>query len=60
MKTNEELSEMMTIQEVAILLNVSYHTVFKWIQKKELKAIRVGSKVWRIPRDNYIDFLKEE
>lgn len=51
---------MMTIQEVANQLKVTYHTVFKWIQHGELHAVRVGRKVWRVPRASYLDFLKEE
>ncbi len=60
MQTRENLPEMMTIQEVANQLKVTYHTVFKWIQHGELHAVRVGRKVWRVPRASYLDFLKEE
>ena len=59
MPRKENLVEMMTIQEVADLLNVTYHTVFKWIQNGELHAVRVGRKVWRVPKPSYLEFLKE-
>lgn len=58
MKRTENFPEMMTIQEVATLLNVTYHTVFKWIQNGELHAVRVGPKVWRVPSVSYVEFLK--
>lgn len=54
------LPSMMSIQQVSSLLNVTYHTVFKWIQLGELPAVRLGSKIWRVPKESLLDFIKED
>lgn len=42
--------EALSIQDTARLLSVSEHTIRNWIQRGTLKAVRLGPKLWRIPR----------
>ena len=39
-----------SIQQAAIILSVSEHTIRNWIVCGDLKAVRYGKKLWRIPR----------
>jgi excisionase family DNA binding protein len=49
--------EYKTIDEVAIMLKVSKRTVYDWIKKKKLRAVKAGM-FWRIPEDAIQEFLK--
>ncbi|OUQ33511.1 hypothetical protein B5E75_09925 [Massilimicrobiota timonensis] len=51
--TNEQL---LTVDEIAFILNVSTQTVRKLIKKKQLIAIKVG-KNYRISWDNLNDYI---
>lgn len=51
--TNEQL---LTVDEIAFILNVSTQTVRKLIKKKQLIAIKVG-KNYRISWDNLNDYM---
>lgn len=46
-----------TIQEVAILLKVSYLTVFRWIKSGKLKSYKAG-KQHRIHFDDINSFIE--
>ena len=50
---NEQL---LTVDEIAFILNVSTQTVRKLIKKKQLIAIKVG-KNYRISWDNLNDYI---
>lgn len=49
-----------TVQETADVLGVHFRTVYKYIDKKELKAIKLNGQ-WRIKEEdirNYLDRLE--
>lgn len=60
MKNNFNLPEMLSIQEVADKLNVNYITVFRWVKSGEVEAVRLGSKIWRIPRESYLKLIESK
>lgn len=50
MKSMQENSEIMTINEVADFLKLSKITIYKLVQKGDIPAFRVGNS-WRFQRD---------
>ncbi len=57
MRDKFDLPEMLSIQEVADRLNVNYVTVFRWVKSGEVEAVRIGRKIWRIPRESYLKLV---
>mgnify|MGYP001082697990 CR=1 FL=1 len=49
MKQNRR--ELITVQELASELRVNEHTVLGWIRAGRIKALRVGPRLYRIPRE---------
>lgn len=47
MDTNKSLLD---IKEAAALLGVHYNTVYRWLNDGSLRGVRLGPKLWRIPR----------
>ncbi len=45
-----------TPEEIADNLKASRRTVYRWIEKGELKAFKAG-KMWRITREDLEEFL---
>lgn len=43
-------SEGLSVQAVAILLDVHENTVYNWIHTDVITAIRIGPRLFRIPR----------
>ena len=52
------MSELLTIQEVAMLLKVSREHVRKMIRARLLPAVKIGRE-WRIEKDYLKNFLEE-
>ena len=50
MKSMQENSEIMTIDEVANFLKLSKITIYKLVKKGDIPAFRVGNS-WRFQRD---------
>jgi excisionase family DNA binding protein len=48
MSEGEEVEKLYTIREVARLLDLSYITVWSWIRKGKIRAVKVDGRV-RIP-----------
>lgn len=48
--------EIMTLEQVAELLQVSYQTVYKMVREKELKAKKVG-RSYRVLRKDVIAYF---
>jgi len=44
-------------EQIADTLQVSRRTVYNWIQRGKLKAVKAGY-VWRIPEGSLREFLK--
>ncbi len=49
-----ELSDVVSIQRAARLLDVHPNTIRNWIARGEIDAVRVGPRVRRIPRQELI------
>ena len=48
-----------SVQQAAICLSVSEHTIRNWIARGQLKAVRFGPKLWRVPRVELIRLRAE-
>ncbi len=49
----------LSVKEIAELLGVSVDTVQGWIRRKELIAYKVGTKAYRVKREDFEKFLAE-
>jgi putative molybdopterin biosynthesis protein len=47
-----------SIEEVAKMLKIAYLTVYRWIQKKKLKAVKAG-KQYRIRKEDLDNFMEK-
>jgi len=52
----ENISEILTVEEVAEMLYIGKNTVYKLLDSGELSAFRIG-RVWKIPRDSIEEFI---
>lgn len=58
----EKVEKLYTIHEVARLLGLSYVTIWSWIKKGKVKAVKLGTTPKapvRIPESEVRRFLKE-
>ncbi|MBW4686946.1 MAG: helix-turn-helix domain-containing protein [Komarekiella atlantica HA4396-MV6] len=55
--SEEDISFLKTI-EVAELLRVHQRTVQRWISSNNLKATKVGPRIWRIRKKDLNEFLQ--
>jgi len=46
-----------TLDEIAQRLKVSYRTVHRWVQAKELSAYKLGTE-WRVAESDLQEFLQ--
>jgi excisionase family DNA binding protein len=61
MDNNKEINGMLTIREVAHILNVHINTVRRWSNQGVLNAYRIGSRGDRRFRQDYVvSFLSEK
>ncbi|MFN6486415.1 MULTISPECIES: helix-turn-helix domain-containing protein [unclassified Nostoc] len=56
-ESEKDISFLTTI-EVAKLLRVHQRTVQRWISSNNLKATKVGSRIWRIRKKDLDEFLQ--
>ena len=47
-----------TLDEIAQRLKVSYRTVYRWVQAKELSAYKLGTE-WRVAESDLQEFLQD-
>ena len=52
-------SELLTLDETCRLLKMSRPTVVKLINSGVIKGIKLGKRLWRIPRVEIDDFFKK-
>lgn len=45
-----QMNDFYTPKETAKLLGVHYITVYRWLNDGTLRGIRLGPKLWRVPR----------
>ena len=58
MENNQKEDQYYTPQEIAILLKVSYMTVFRWITAGSLEAVKVG-KQYRVKKTKLDQFINQ-
>ncbi|MDF5736145.1 MULTISPECIES: helix-turn-helix domain-containing protein [unclassified Nostoc] len=58
-QSEEDISFLTTI-EVAKLLRVHQRTVQRWISSNNLKATKVGPRIWRIRKKDLDEFLQRD
>jgi excisionase family DNA binding protein len=51
--------ELLTVRDVAARLNVNRGTVVRWIRLGQLKALRLPSGTYRVPRAELERLLKQ-
>ena len=57
MDKNSDKEKLLTVEEVAAILRVSYRTVVRYIESGRLRASKIG--VWRIKQSDLDDFLNK-
>ena len=57
MESGGDLVEVLTVKEVAKLLNISEKTLYKWIKENRVKAVRMGALL-RITKDEVDKILE--
>lgn len=45
---NEEITELMTVEDLMEMLNIGKNTAYRLLESGEIKAFRIG-RVWKIP-----------
>ena len=53
------MDKLLTLYEVANILNVHYRTVLNWIKEDRLKANKLG-RVWRVSEEELEKFIKSK
>jgi excisionase family DNA binding protein len=51
--------KLLTVPEVAKRLTISRRTVYRLIEKKALKAIKISAGIYRVEEKDLIHFLKK-
>lgn len=57
MEKKPDKEKLLTVEEVAAILRVSYRTVVRYIESGRLRASKIG--VWRIKQTDLEDFLHQ-
>ena len=55
----EETSHFLTVEEVAEKLRLGERTIYRLIERGELKAVKISRKAYRISREDLDNFLIE-
>lgn len=57
--TTREASEpfTLTVEEIAQRLRINRRTVYRMIERGQLRAVRAG-RLWRVPMDSLQDYLR--
>lgn len=58
--SNEEDEQLLTTGEIAQILRVHQRTVQRWISNNQLKAMKVGPKIWRVRKQDLDNFLANQ
>lgn len=48
--------DIMTVPDVAEVLNIGKNRVYELLESKALKGFRIG-RVWKIPKDALLDYI---
>ena len=53
------MKPLLTVEEVADFVQVSRHSVWRWIREGKLRAINLGKRSYRIRQEDLEHFLEE-
>ena len=56
----EEYPPLLSVAQCCDILSVEKHSIYKLIATQKLDGIRVGEKVWRIPKESLIYYVLNE
>lgn len=56
----EDNLTLLTTDEVAEMLMVGKNRVYELLNKEELKGMRIGKSIWRIPKEAVLQFIREQ
>ena len=54
----DKYPDMMTVDDIADLFNIGKAKVYNMLNSKEIIGVKMGKKVWRVPKQNIIDYAK--
>ena len=54
----DKYPEMMTVEQIAEVFNVGKAKVYLMLNNKEIDGVKMGKKLWRIPKNNVIEYAK--
>lgn len=54
----KEYADFMTAKEAMDALGIGKNLVYRLLNNGEIKAVRVGGKVWRISRKSLVEYAK--
>ena len=56
----EDNLTLLTTDEVTEMLMVGKNRVYELLNKEELKGMRIGKSIWRIPKEAVLQFIREQ
>jgi acetyl-CoA synthetase len=59
LKGGENMTEYLTVQEIAKMLKVHEQTVFRWIREGKLESVKIGSNL-RITQEQLNKFIEKK
>lgn len=48
----------MTPEQVAVRMQVTRETVYRWLRRGRLNGSRISRNMWRVTEDQLVEFLK--
>ena len=54
----KEYADFMTAREAMDALGIGKNLMYRLLNNGEIKAVRVGGKVWRISRKSHVEYAK--
>jgi excisionase family DNA binding protein len=58
-RNNDPVDQLWSVRDAAAALKVTTKTVYRHIQDHNLRAVRVGPRLLRIPHSELVAFLRE-
>ena len=53
------MSNLLTIDEVADRLKTRTATIYSWVSRGKIGAVRIGTRCLRVPEDELLAFIKK-
>lgn len=55
----EEYEDILTVPEVMEALHIGKNRVYELLSTGELQGFRIGKKIWKIPRESVINYVRK-